>query len=147
MKYISLEDLERAKLSPIMVKVNFFDIRPSVPLKLSCEDAAYITGWNDCIEALKYLAVDASDICGAVMSDTIIKTLKDNPPKYADYVKATICTKHDLDQAFLEDLTNAEWEKAIRKDLEAAAASPDIYDDPGIPDCDDCRISGLISED
>lgn len=167
MKYISLEDIEKARLNRICSPEHFTEFA-----------AGQLDGWNKCIDALMSIANTSADAvvvsklvehfdeiyadedeypdceecrdCGAIMGDTIkkiLKDIKDNPPQYADYVEATICTEDDRDKAFLEALTNAEWEKAIRKDLEAAAASPDIYDESGIPDCEECRFSGLLTDD
>lgn len=124
MKYISLETIEKARLRilPVSFQAESTDVTP--------EEKAYIDGWNECIDALGMMAEDLSVAIDAetmnVLSDTIKKAC-DRVIKALDEI-----SRHAEDDGFLQALGGGQAEPA---------------DDVGCPDCEDCRISGLLTDD
>ena len=137
MKYISLEDLKKARLQPTCGSQHLTEYA-----------AGQINGWNECIDALKNLAKESKEICGAVLADTmrgicnaIIEALPDcvdengniEPEFVEKFKRGQLETADDLDAEFLEALNGGQAESA--DDLE------------DYPDCEECRFSGLLTDD
>lgn len=140
MKYVSFEDVKNAQLTQISDNATEYD-------------RGRVTGWNECIQAIALLARESVDVCGEVIADAI----KIMSHEISDTINTNIATitgtASDLDTGFLEALGKGHiqedqeaFNELIRKDLEAAADSPDIYDEE-YPDCEECRFSGLLTDD
>lgn len=114
MKYISLENLEKARLQPTCGSQHLTEYA-----------AGQLDGWNKCIDTLIHLAIDETDI---------YKEISDRFSENARWVKPHNITGNadDLDAGFLEALQGCHAEPA---------------DNIGYPDCEECRFSGLLTDD
>ncbi|MBO7665819.1 MAG: hypothetical protein J6S70_00135 [Clostridia bacterium] len=123
MKYISLEDLEKARLTPTVAEVwrekgdeaNY--------------DAGRISGWNECIEALKNLAKSSRELCGAILDDTI----REISSAIIEALPDCVDDDGNLDPEFIEKVKHGQIE---------TADDPEEY-----PDCEECSFSGLLTDD
>lgn len=109
MKYYSAETIQNAKF-----------IIKGAPDTLQ---AAYIHGWNECIEALINHAPAVE-----IEPDGFLQALRE---------------KRDAQESFEEEY-RAAVEILKHKDTDALYVD---YPDPGIPDCEECSFPGLLTED
>lgn len=122
MKYISLESIEKARLTPVW-REKGADTEAEANY-----DAGRLAGWNECIDALGMIAEDLSVAIDAETMDALSDTIK----KACDRVIKALdeISRHAEDDGFLQALGGDQAEPA------------DDYDDR-----DEHQYSGLLTDD